>query len=348
MRQLSKYSFANAKIRAMLSELLSPSVFSRLAESKDVYEFFEILKNTSYNGIVSQFNFETNDVKYLEKLLILNDIHIYKKTVNSLHGKTEKELIGLLLQRYEIEELKVMLRIWHKKEAINVEDYILGEKIGYDIDFRKILSAVSIEEVMILLEKTPYKKAILEGRNKFKEKDSVFYLEASLDIDYYKRLHEAIDKLSPVDKKVAKKILGITIDMENIRWLLRLRKYHAMGIADILEWVVPGGDKINKDIIRHSYTTDGLAKVVESVAHGPYTKIKDLVTQNIHLIEGLLHEILFSEIKKILSGFPFTVGTIVSYLILKYKETRNIVSLFYAKEYKLQKEEFQPLVNLNL
>jgi V/A-type H+-transporting ATPase subunit C len=225
---------------------------------------------------------------------------------------------------------------------------MLGQKLCFEIDYKKILVAGSIEEVMIALSETPYKKPILNGRNKFKEKDSVFFLEASVDIDYYERLYEAINKLSLPDRKAAKKIVGIIIDMENIRWLLRLRKYHAIGIGDILEWVVPGGGWIDKDTVKRFYSSDGLSKIVESVSLGPYAQIKDLVEKNIHLIEGLLYNILFSEIKKILSGFPFTIGTIIAYLVLKYRETRSIISLFYAKEYKLQKEEFQPLLNLNL
>jgi len=348
MRQLSKYSFANAKIRAMLSALLGPAVLSRLAESKDINEFLEVLKETPYKNIAVQINPNINDVRYFDRALASNDISIFKKVIESLPGKKEKELIRMLLQRYEIEELKVALRIWHKKDTVDVDDYILNEKVCYAIDFKRIISAVNFEDITLLLEKTPYKKAIIKGKNKFKEKDSVFYLEASLDIDFYERLQKTIDSLSSTDRKVAKKILGIIIDIENIRWLLRLRKYHSVGIADILEWVVPGGDRINKDTIRRFYSTDGLAKVVESVSLGPYAKIKDLVEQNIHLIEGLLYGILFSEIKKALSGFPFTIGTILAYVLLKYKQTRNIISLYYAKEYKLQKEEFSPLLNLNL
>lgn len=348
MRQLSKYSFSNAKIRGMLSASLSPVVFSRLAESKDINEFLGILKDTSYKDIVAQINPDISDSKLFDRTLAHNNIGICKKVIKSLPGKTEKDIVSMLLQRYELEELKVALRIWHKKDVVSFEDYILDEKICFDIDFKRIISAVNFEDVVLLLEKTPYKKAILKGRNKFKEKDSIFYLEASLDIDFYERLRNTIDALSSVDRKVARKILGIIIDMENIRWLLRLRKYHSIGIADILEWVVPGGDRISKDNIRHFYSTDGLAKIVDSVSLGPYAKIKDLVEQNIHLVEGLLYDILFTEIKKTLSGFPFTVGTVLAYLILKYRETRNLISLYYAKEYKLQKEEIAPLLNLNL
>ena len=51
-------------------------------------------------------------------------------------------------------------------------------------------------------------------------------------------------------------------------------------------------------------------------------------------------------IKKALSGYPFTIGTILSYMILKNSETKNIVSLLYAKNLGLKKEETASLLNI--
>ena len=67
--------------------------------------------------------------------------------------------------------------------------------------------------------------------------------------------------------------------------------------------------------------------------------IKIILLPNIHLIKNLLYEILLKEVRKTLAGNPFTIGTIFGYLILKRRETRNIISLLYAKECGMKKEE---------
>jgi vacuolar-type H+-ATPase subunit C/Vma6 len=52
------------------------------------------------------------------------------------------------------------------------------------------------------------------------------------------------------------------------------------------------------------------------------------------------------EIKAALSGFPFTIGTVMGYLTLKSRETKNIISLLHAKEYGWRKEEITPMLSI--
>ncbi len=346
MRQLAKYAFANAKIRAMRSFLLEPATFSALLDAADGYECLEILKKTPYQGLLENIKDKGNDLPALEKELVKYDLGIFRKVAETLSSKTEQEFVDLLCQRYELEELKVILRIWHHKLPVNWQDHIVAGRINYDIDFAKLVASQHIEEFILLLDHTPYKKPLLRARQIYKEHNSSFYLEASLDVDYYERLLACIDRFSAVDRKIAARILGIEVDIENINWLVRLRKYYSLGIGEMLEWFIPGGQWIHKESVRKYYTTDGLAKVVESVSLGPYAGIKDLAQDNVLLIENFLYEILLREVRAALSGFPFTIGTIMGYLILKQKETRNIRSLLHAKEYGWHKEEIIPLLSL--
>jgi len=245
----------------------------------------------------------------------------------------------------ELEELKVALRIWHKKLAVDPADYLFLDKIAFDIDFKKLLASQTVEELILFLDKTPYKEPLLRAKDKFKERDSVFYLEIALDSDYYQRLTALVEQFASLDRSVARKVLGIEIDIENINWLIRLKKYYAMSTGEIMEWFIPGGASLDKSAVKGLYAADGVQKTIEGVALGPYAKIKDLLEDNIHLIEGFLYEILLRQVKRALAGFPFTIGTVLGYLLLKRKETRNIVSLLYAKYYGWKREDIQPLLN---
>jgi V/A-type H+/Na+-transporting ATPase subunit C len=346
VRQLAAYAFSNAKVRALLSYLLDPRIFSSLIDSKDIYELIDILKNTHYQSIFTQVSPDSPDLLLLERRLLLNDISVYRKVHGSLPGKREKEFVSILMQRYEIEDLKVILRLWHSKEPVKAEDYIVGQKIKFDIDYKRIASAETIEEVITILETTDYKKPLLAALDKFRATQSLFYLEVSLDIDYYNRLIACIARFSSSDKRIASRILGVEIDSENIQWLIKLHKYYSRGLADILEWFIPGGSRINKNTLRDSYASDGIGKVINAMALGPYLPIKDLADANINLIGNLLYEILLKEVRRALSGDPFTIGTIFGYLILKRKETQNIISLLYAKAYGVKKEDLSRFINI--
>jgi len=347
MRELAAYSFINAKIRAMISFLIGPKLFSSMLETEDFFKALELLKESPYHkNAVERIGKETADLKAIEKQFIKNDLSTYKKIQRSIPGKAEKAFMDLLVERYELEQLKVGLRIWNKKMPVNADDFLLGEKISFDIDYKKVIYAPNIEEIIFLLEDTPYRKPILTARERFKEKGSVFYLEASLDIDYYQRLLTCAESLSPRDREIAKNIIGIEIDTENINWLIRMRKYYSLPAGDILEWVIPGGARINKESIVSFYTTDGLTKIVDSVALGPYSKIKGLIEENMSFIENFLHEVLLREVKRALSGYPFTIGIIIGYAVLKRNETKNIISVLYAKNLGLKKEEATGFLNI--
>jgi V/A-type H+-transporting ATPase subunit C len=346
MHQLAKYAFTNAKVRAMLSYLIDPSTFAGLLDSKNVYELIDILKKTRCGDIFADVSPDSFDLLSLERKLQLNDISICRKVQNSLSGKKEREFVSILMQRYEIEDLKVVLRLWHSKEPVRCEDYILGEKIKYGIDYERIASAGTIEEVIALLDKTDYKEPLLAARDKFKSTKSLFYLEASLDIDYYNRLTACISELSATDRRAASKILAVEVDSENIQWLIKLRKYYGLALSDMLEWFMPGGSVIKKSALRSLYASGGIAKVIESAALGPYLPVKGLAEENIHLIESFLYEILLREVRRALGGNPFTIGTVFGYLILKRRETKNLISLLYAKAYGLKKEDLLRLINI--
>jgi len=346
MLDLTKYSFANARIRAMLSRLYDADYFKRLIEAQDLYEMLDLLKEGSHKEIVEAIGKEEMSLERLEKDFTSDDLHTHKKVYAMLPTKAEKNFVALLIQRFEIDELKFILRVWHRKLEVNLSDYLLGEKITFDIDFKKVLACQNIEEIILLLDETPYRYPLIKAKEKFKERNSTFYLESALDVDYYERLLAYCDKFSSYDRKVARNILGIEIDIANINSLIRLRKYYSLSMAAMMDVVIPGGQKIGKESVRNFYTTDGLTKIVDGVAFGQYAKVKELVEANIYFIENFLYEILLKEVKKVLAGFPFTIGTVIGYLILKHKETRNLISLCYAKKLGAKNEDAAHLIGI--
>ncbi|MGE5308994.1 MAG: V-type ATPase subunit [Deltaproteobacteria bacterium] len=343
MSQLKKYAYANAKIRAMLSRLLDEPSFESLLSARDLREALDFLARTQYAPVFEKLSKEEPDIHRIEEALTVFDEDVFRK-VASILQPSEKEFVDLLLEKYEIEALKVALRLWHKRVQVDPAEYLPNHTILHAIDYGKLLKAQDINELIVLLSETPYFRPLARGRDKYKETGSLFYLEVSLDIDYYQRVLKAVGKFSEQDKSVAMKILGIEIDIENINWLVRLRKYYDIPMGDMLEWIIPGGERIDRDSVRKYYTADGMGKLLESLAIGPYGRLKDLSEQNIHLIENFLYEVLLRQVKRALAGFPFSIGTVLGYLTLKRKETRNIISVLNAKRLGWKKDDVLSLI----
>jgi len=345
MSQLAKYAYANAKIRAMLSRLLDERFFDSLLAARTIEDAAVLLKNSPYASVFEAAQKDGFDIHGIEEGLTRFDEDVFLRVAGVLLP-SEKDFVSLLLEKYEIEALKLALRLWYRKAKVDPAEYLPARQIVHPIDYRRILAAKTIEELIVLLSETPYFKPLARGRDKFKEKDSLFYLEVSLDIDYYGRIIQAVSRFSPSDRNVALKILGIEIDIENINWLIRLRKYYNVALGDMLEWVIPGGTRVDKDLVRGAYAPDGLGKIIEQVARGPYAAVRDLTEQNISLIENFLYQALLREVRRALSGFPFSIGTVLGYLTLKRRETRNVISILNAARLGWKKDETAALLNL--
>ena len=61
----------------------------------------------------------------------------------------------------------------------------------------------------------------------------------------------------------------------------------------------------------------------------------------LYLLEIILWSYLVSEAKKTLGGFPFTIGTVLSYLILKRTEIRNLITILNGKLLNMEKADIE-------
>ncbi|MCK4533472.1 V-type ATPase subunit [bacterium] len=345
MNSIGKYAFINAKVRAMLGSMLSAETIDALIHSKDIDEFCDILKGSNYHHIFSVYG-STSDLGMIEFELFKNHIQVYFKILRNLQGASH-QLVFLMLNKLEIENLKNIIRCWYRK-AVDEKKYIFEEKICYPIPVTKILEAKSIEELILLLNKTPYQDALLKAREQFKEKNSLFYLETALDIDYYRRLYENINLLTSSDRRIALKLMGIEIDIENILAIVRFKQYYSSVSSsekELTDYIIPHGYKTGQLKFIKPFTAD-IKSMLQSLAVKPYDKLSVLTKEtkdksSVFLMEKILWEALINEAKHSLGKYPFSIGTIIAYLILKQAELKNIVSLLYSKVYKITPTEIK-------
>jgi len=343
VKSLAKYAFTNSRIRAMLSSLLTESQLNVLAGAKDMDELSLALKDTPYGAIFKKL-LPSYEPKIIELELFKDGIEKYNKILKNLKG-SPGEVVFLLLSKYELANLKNLLRIWHTQAEEEMR-YLYTEKICYDIPTSEILASKTIEEIILLLEGTPYKDALMNGKAGFKEKGSIFYLEIALDIDYYRRLWDKIEALGFVDRQMASRLIGIEVDIENISWIVRFKQYYKIPLGELVSYIIPGGYQIAEPLIRKAYLSKDIKAVISGLSTKPYQNMATLVSgsydrSKMFMLEAMLWQVLLKEAKSALSRFPFSIATVLAYLILYRAEARNIVSLLYSKLYQLDPERIR-------
>ena len=94
---VSKYSLVNAKVRSRLSTLLSPAQIDRLADARDLPEFYAALDGTVYHQILSRPEVSF-DPRVGEKLLMEQEAAWHSELLKDLRG-AEKDLIYHFLEK---------------------------------------------------------------------------------------------------------------------------------------------------------------------------------------------------------------------------------------------------------
>ena len=354
-RSLSKYAFINAKLRARISKILPDETFSELAKAPSLDAVLALLQETPFANLEEVYS-RTGDLKQAELELLKDEIELYKSIRQYLHPNS-LDLIDALLARFEIDNLKNAIRIYFerniRKHATDSVDthYILYERIIHDIPIDIIINAENFDEVAGVCEGTPYNHIVRKYYHTVESEGSLFRMEIAFDHYYYENLLAAINKLGRRDRTIALRLTGVEIDLQNINWIIRFKNFYDLPLEAVLAAIVPGGFNLEHSIIDELFRAQNVTAMLQGFIKSKYPGLSSLLssqtpdsTSRLLLIRRILEEIMNHEVQRILSGYPFTIGIILSYFILKRNELKKIRTILNAKHYGIQQERIESMM----
>jgi len=351
---LSKYALINAKLRARISKILPDEVFSQLAKAPSLDAALALLRETPFAGLEPIYS-ATGDLKLAELDLLKSEIGLYRNIRQHLHRES-KQLVDALLAQFEIENLKNAIRIYfdRKIRRRSVDDrchYVLHDPIIHDLPIEVILSAESFDEIAGLCEGTPYGQIVRKYSHTVESEGSLFRLEVGFDHYYYRHLIEAINRLDRKDRDIAIRLVGVEIDLQNISWIIRFKNFYDLPLEAILATIIPGGFHLDRSVIDELYQAQNVTATLQGFVAGKYPGLSALLSAEtsssaarLMLVQRILAEIRKHEVQRILAGYPFTIGIVLSYFVLKRDELQKIRMLLNAKQYGRQQERIESML----
>ncbi len=341
MTRIGTYGFLNAKVRAMRSFLMTSRMYRSLIETRDLREMSSVLSKTVYQDALR--NSDQKDPIEIEQILLYEEIVRLKK-IEKYSQSTPKQIVQWFLERYDCEKLKILLRLWHKKSQKETE--FIDWKILYAFPVKEILSAQNLSEIALLLNDTPFQKPLSEAISVYNEKHTLFPVELSLDKFLFDAIHDVMKGMSKDDRRVARRLLGIEVDLKNLDWLSRFKKYYEIPTADIGHMLLSSGYHLSMDVLREVIATGNYTKAFSSVMKGFEVPSGEKSDENavLEFMEKVLYQILLDEAEKAFIQFPFSIGAIFGYFYLIRIETRNIRTLIQAKIYGLPPKDIENLL----
>jgi vacuolar-type H+-ATPase subunit C/Vma6 len=351
---LSKYSFINAKLRARISKILPEDMFEELAKSPSLEAALVLLRDTPFAKLEEIYS-TTGDLKQAELELLRSEIELYRNIKQYLH-RNSIELVDALLSQFEIDNLRNAIRIYfdrkiRKRAGDTGIHYILYDRIIHDIPIDIIINAESFEEIAAACGGTPYNQIIMKYYHTVESEGSLFRMEIAFDHYYYKNLLASIDKLDRRDRAIAMRLVGVEIDLQNINWIIRFKNFYDLPLEAVLAAIVPGGFNLDIAVMEELYVAQNVTSVLQGFVKSKYPGLSALLsshtsdsTSRLLLIRRILEEIMKQEIHRILAGYPFTIGIILSYFVLKRNELKKIRTILNAKYYRIEQERIESML----
>jgi V/A-type H+-transporting ATPase subunit C len=351
---LSKYSFINAKLRARISKILPEEVFDELAKAPSLEAALALLRDTPF-VILEETYSATGDLKKAELELLKSEIELYRNIKQYLH-RNSLELVDSLLSQFEIDNLKNAIRIYFdrkiRKRSVDTGiHYILYERIIHDIPVDIIVNAENFDEIAGACVGTPYNQIIKKYFHTVESEGSLFRMEIAFDHLYYKNLLASIEKLNHKDRTLAMRLVGVEIDLQNINWIIRFKNFYDLPHEAVLAAIVPGGFNLDMAVMEELYAAQNVTSVLQGFVKSKYPGLSTLLssqtsdsTSRLLLIRRILEEIMKHEVQRILTGYPFTIGIILAYFVLKRNEIRKIRTILNAKHYCIEQERIESMI----
>lgn len=348
--RLKTYAFINAKLRTRISLILTGAFYDQLIRAVDLDAALALVRETPFRDAVTAYE-RTGDLRMAELELFGREVDLHLELERYLSAEV-LAFAQAMASRYEVESLKACLRVWFDR-AIRGRDtgtaggYLYRGRVHHDLEIDRILAAANVDELVAALAGCPCAATVAAHAGAISA-GSLFEAEVALDRFFFERLLAAAAALPPVDRAIAERMIGVEIDLLNAAWMVRFRVAYDLPLDRVLGFLIPSQAGFSRQEIAAAYQAGRVTELVSGLVSRRYPSLQVMLTApaadevaRLVLIERILQQIMLHEVARLLSGSPFTIGTVLAYMVLKRNEIRTLMTILNAKLYGLPQERIR-------
>ena len=360
----SDYGYINARVRAMKSRLLSRETLYELLAARDLTAFADALGSTDFSKDMGEaFSRAPRPAPDLsgpalglsgppgplglsavEEGLRRNLCRISAKILSFADGRAG-ELLGVILERWDLENIKAVLRGKHTR--LSKSDILSGVVPAGRLDEARISELAEAEDAkavadMLAAWRSPFARPLTKALSAYAQDNNLANLELALDRFYVSAGLETVRGRGKGDRNAAKirGILKEQVDVLNLGTALRLRG-EALEESLLVSFWVPGGERI---LERHFLALARAESFIQALA---------LTPPSLHLLEkpgGRGDEAAFERAlsrafalrcARLYRGDPLAINIPVGYLWMKTLEVANLRLIARGKAFGLSRPELE-------
>ncbi len=336
----TNHACVNAKLSAMKSKMLKTQDYKTLIEADDLQGMADYLsQSTYYKDLLSSVNTEHPHRTEIEIPLKQMKIFEIEKLMHYLNGE-EKAYVKNFLVRADIECLRILIRGLARGDDLEkLADFLIYSPQYTTIDIERLIKVKDWESFKKVLIGTDYYR-LLEIYKEIDVEEDLFPIEKGLERYYYDRTRLLLDKL---DKKKNKQLITVVrqaIDLLNLVWFYRGKKFYHLSREELLAYALHGGLKVKEsDIVKLSEAKDydTLMTLLRSFEDYGFM-FNHTDTLDLHM-ERRRERFLYYAYLKLFNGRESGLGKVVGFIRLIEYEIEDITSIIESKRYRMSVEE---------
>ena len=335
MSGITRYAAVNTKVHALEARLLTNQDFYRLLSADSVAEAAEYLKeNTAYRSVLEGVDIRRIQPKQLEILVRKYVVGQIQKLVHYFTGEYRR-FFRLMLLRYEIEDLKIYLRMAAAGEDLSKagELTVLWDRpTGFN---REGFSRVkNIRDLVESLKDTVY-YSLLKPYLDEKPGQMIFYMEMALDRMYFSLLGRQVQRLDPGDREAVGEFLGKNADLLNLQWIYRGLRFYRLPPEVLLNYTLSMGYGFRFKKLKALCYSEGEKQLVDKMIHSRYGFLFDNEDTLDIFMERRIERYLYFLLRKYKRREGMNIITSTVYIHLLEFEARDISSVIESVRYRL-------------
>lgn len=338
MGNVMTYSGITVKIRAMQAKLLKDGDYEQIASMRSVPEVTEFLKEKpAYEKYLEEMDSTLYHRGNVEKILYQSLFDDYSR-IFRFGGPQQKQFLKTYWKRYEVDVINYCLRIVFNHYQIPFDlDY---KKEYFDrysqISIDALVTSKNVEQLVDNLAGTEYYEPLKKIREM--ETATLFDYDIALELYYFTTLWKRQKRLlKGKELKLYARDCGTKIDLLNLQWVYRAKKYYHMLPPDIYSLTIPIHYRLSVKEYKTLVETPSLEEFLRQAENTWYARKYDFGdgrTMEQTYKDCLRHLYLADRRKN-----PYSVASIYTYLYLKEEEIDKLTTALECIRYGLPRSE---------
>ncbi|WP_026893064.1 V0D/AC39 family V-type ATPase subunit [Lacrimispora aerotolerans] len=340
MGDLLSYSGITTKVRAMESHLISENQFREMAGLSTVAEAVDYLGHLkAYDGLFTDLEGTSLHRGAIEQKLILSLYKDFAKLYR-FANLNQRKFLDLYFMHFEIDILKKSLRNAIGNNHVDIDLSVFEDffKLHSKLDLIKLSASRSLSDFLSNLEGSIYYD-FLSGLSDSRE-PTLFDYEVHLDLLYFKSIWKVMGKhLKKEERELLSRCFGSKLDLLNIQWIYRSKKYYNLQSTDIYSLLIPTNYHLNKEQITKMAEAGSIEEFYGVLKTTYYGRKADIEVFDLPDLEKLTKEVLDKIYRSTSQQNPYSIATLNSYLYFKEAEIQKVITLIESIRYRLSPDE---------